>query len=51
LAEGDYDQSLVAPYFEPKGKLGEQLPAAEDEKLQERVVAMLEAKTGLKIPA
>ncbi|KAL3448009.1 hypothetical protein BJX65DRAFT_307297 [Aspergillus insuetus] len=51
LAEGDYDQGLVAAYFEPKGKLGEQLSAAGDEKLQERVVAMLEEKTGLKIPA
>ncbi|KAJ0423502.1 hypothetical protein BJY00DRAFT_310157 [Aspergillus carlsbadensis] len=51
LAEGDYDQGLVGAYFEPRGKLGEQLAAAGDERLQERVVAMLEEKTGLKLPA
>ncbi|KAL4744944.1 hypothetical protein BDW72DRAFT_208613 [Aspergillus terricola var. indicus] len=51
LAEGDYDQSLIAPYFEPKGKLGEQIAAAGDEGLQERAVKLLEEKTGLKIPA
>ncbi|KAL5000005.1 hypothetical protein BDV10DRAFT_193280 [Aspergillus recurvatus] len=51
LAEGDYDQELIAPYFEPKGKLGEQSAAAADEELQEKVVKMLEEKTGLKIPA
>jgi hypothetical protein len=51
LAESDYDQGLVAAYFEPKGNLGEQLAAAGDEKLQERVVTMLEEKTCLKIPA
>ncbi|KAL4971642.1 hypothetical protein BDW66DRAFT_164949 [Aspergillus desertorum] len=51
LAEGDYDQGLIAPYFEPKGKLGEQIAAARDEELQEKVVKLLEGKTGLKIPA
>ncbi|KAL2837478.1 hypothetical protein BJY01DRAFT_237854 [Aspergillus pseudoustus] len=50
-AEGDYGQGLTAAYFEPRGKLGEQLAAAGDEGLQERVVALLEEKTGLKIPA
>ncbi|KAL4908559.1 hypothetical protein BDW74DRAFT_188496 [Aspergillus multicolor] len=51
LALGEYDQGLIAPYFEPKGKLGEQIAAAGDEELQQKVVKLLEEKTGLKIPA
>ncbi|KAL4877937.1 hypothetical protein BJY04DRAFT_230214 [Aspergillus karnatakaensis] len=51
LAEGDYDQSLIAPYFEPRGKLGEQVAAAGDEELQAKAVRLLEEKTGLKNPS
>lgn len=51
LARGDYDQSLTGKYFEPKQKLGEHLPPAEDVNLQETVVQVLEKQTGLKIPA
>jgi len=51
MPEGNYDQGLLAAYFEPRGRLGEQLAAAGDEGLQERVVVLLEEKTGLKIPA
>ncbi|KAL4733883.1 hypothetical protein BDV11DRAFT_199293 [Aspergillus similis] len=53
LAVGNYDQSLTGAegYFEPRGKLGEQVPACKDVDLQEKAVQALEKQTGLKIPA
>ncbi|RHZ50673.1 SDR family NAD(P)-dependent oxidoreductase [Aspergillus thermomutatus] len=51
LAEGDYDQSLTAKYFDPKRKLGSPLPVSEDINLQEKVVKACEDVTGLKLPA
>ena len=51
LAEGDYDESLTGKYFDPKRKLVNPLPAAEDVNLQEKVVEACEKVTGLKLPA
>ncbi|GLA97337.1 hypothetical protein AtubIFM61612_007938 [Aspergillus tubingensis] len=52
LAEGNYDeQNLSGGYFEPKGKIGQPIPAARDEDLQEKVVEACEEVTGLKLPA
>lgn len=51
LAEGDYDESLTGKYFDPKRKLVNPLPAAEDVSLQEKVVEACEKVTGLKLPA
>ena len=47
LAEGDYDQSLTAAYFVPNKKLGEPLPATNDQDLQERAVKACEELTSL----
>ncbi|GKZ71032.1 hypothetical protein AnigIFM60653_011329 [Aspergillus niger] len=52
LAEGDYDeQNLSGAYFEPKRKIGQPIPAARDEDLQEKVVQACEEVTGLRLSA
>ncbi|KAJ5948611.1 hypothetical protein N7454_001918, partial [Penicillium verhagenii] len=49
LAEGDYDQSLIDLYFEPKRKIGTPLIETANEDLQKLVLKACEDLTGLQL--